>query len=206
MIQELDILEQWLRLGGGAFALVTLALLFTGIWRGARRQAGRRTGTTPGLLRMPWFYVGASILFFGICYLTWRPLPLTLSSIQRIATLVIGALLFYSGMAFVLWGRLALGDMYFVSTGFGAQLFANHRLVTGGPYAIVRHPMYLGITLAVFGGIFLFQTWTMVILLVMPLGLARRARVEERTLASEFGGQWQEYCQRVPAFFPHWRH
>lgn len=205
MSQELDILEQWLRLGGGAFALVTLATIFYGIWRGAQSQAGRRVGAAPGLLRIPWFYLAASVIFFGFCYLTWRPLPLALSSSQRIAALVIGAILYFPGMAFVLWGRLALGKMYFVSTGFGAQLFAGHRLVTGGPFAIVRHPMYFGITLAVIGGILLFQTWTMLLLLVMPLGLARRARIEEQALAAEFGKPWQEYCQRVPAFFPRLR-
>lgn len=205
MSQQLDILERMLRLGGLAFALVTLAVIFSGIWRGAHRQAGRRVGAAPGLLHMPWFYLAASAIFFGVCYLTWRPLPVTLSTTLRIASLVIGALVYFPGMAFVLWGRLALGDLYFVSTGFGAQLFAGHRLVTGGPFAIVRHPMYFGIALAVTGGIFLFQTWTMVLLLVMPLGMARRARIEERALAAEFGPQWQEYCQRVPAFFPHWR-
>jgi protein-S-isoprenylcysteine O-methyltransferase Ste14 len=205
MSQELDILEQWLRLGGGAFALVTLAVIFAGIWRGARRQAGRLIGAAPVLLHMPWFYLAASVIFFTFCYLTWRPLPLTLSPSQGTAALAIGALLYFPGMAFVLWGRLALGDMYFVSTGFGAQLFAGHRLVTGGPFAIVRHPMYFGIALAVIGGIFLYQTWTMVLLLVMPLGLARRARVEEQALALELGAQWQEYCQRVPTFFPRWR-
>ena len=205
MNQWLDLLESCLQICGGAFALLTLASIYTGVWRGARRQAGRRSGPVPGLLHMPWFYLAASLIFFGVCYLTWRPLPVTLSTTQRLAALVIGALLYFPGIGFVLWGRLALGEMYFVSTGFGAQLFAGHRLVTRGPYAIVRHPMYFGIALAVIGGIFLYQTWTMVLLLVLPLGLARRARVEERALAAEFGLQWQEYSAQVSAFLPRWR-
>jgi protein-S-isoprenylcysteine O-methyltransferase Ste14 len=123
----------------------------------------------------------------------------------RITALILGSLLYFPGMALTLWGRLALGRMYFVSTGMGAQLFADHRLVTRGPYAIVRHPMYLGITLAAIGGLFLYQTWTMVFFLLLPLGLIRRARIEEKVLEAEFGSQWSDYCRRVPALVPRLR-
>ena len=59
-------------------------------------------------------------------------------------------------MAFVLWGRIALGKNYFVSTGFGVQLFADHQLVMKGPFAIVRHPMYVGLILASFGALLIY--------------------------------------------------
>jgi len=62
------------------------------------------------------------------------------------------------GLAFVLWGRLALGRMYFVSTSFGAQLYADHQLVTHEPFAIVRHPMYSGLIAAGIGSLLLYQT------------------------------------------------
>jgi len=198
----LDFLEGLVRWLAGLFTLATLAAIFYGIGRGARHPAGRKSGAATNLLHMPWFYLAGSGLFFGFLYLLWRPLPVTLSPALRAATLALGGLLYFTGMGFVLWGRLVLGKMYFVSTGFGAQLFKDHRLVKGGPFAMVRHPMYFGISLAVIGGIFLFQTWAMVLLLVMPPGLTRRARREEAALAAEFGEQWQAYCRRVPAFFP----
>jgi protein-S-isoprenylcysteine O-methyltransferase Ste14 len=119
--------------------------------------------------------------------------------------LALGSLLFFPGLAFTLWGRLALGKNYFVSTGFGAQLFADHQLVTRGPYAIVRHPMYTGIFLAALGSLLIYCTWTTLLFACFSPALAVRARREETALAAEFGEQWADYCRRVPPFFPRWR-
>ena len=154
------------------------------------------------LLRSPIFYLFTSLGYFGLCWLLWRPIPFALSDSMRIAVLVLGGLLYFAGLGLVAWGRLALGGQYFVSTSQAAQLFAGHRLVTAGPYAVVRHPMYLGILLAGLGGILLFRTWTLVFFSLNFLGLLVRARREEQVLAAEFGEQWRDYCQKVPAYFP----
>ena len=202
----LDSVEAIIRWLGGLLAYITLGLVFYGIWRGTRRQAGRTTGQMGRYLRSPWFYLVTSAIYFGICFLGWKPLPLTISQPAHIWTLAIGALLYFPGMSLALWGRLALGRNYFVSTGFGAQLFASQGLVTGGPYAIVRHPMYTGIILAAFGSLLIYHTWTTVLFACFAPALLIRARREEAALRAEFGEQWQDYCQRVPAFIPRlWR-
>jgi protein-S-isoprenylcysteine O-methyltransferase Ste14 len=105
-------------------------------------------------------------------------------------------------MGLVVWGRLALAENYFVSTGMGAQLFAGHELVTSGPYAIVRHPMYTGLALAALGSLLLFTTWTTLFFAIFAPLVTIRARREEMALSAEFGETWQAYCRRVPAFFP----
>ena len=202
---SLETAETILRWAGGALAFTTLGVIFYGIWRGIQQRAGRQVGIAPGMLRSPLFYIAASAIYFAVCILLWQPLPLELSPPARLAALVCGSGLFFPGIGLVLWGRLTLGRMYFVSTGMGAQLFADHRLVTHGPFALVRHPMYTGIALAALGGLLLYQNWTLVAMLLLPLGLARRARNEERVLAAEFGEQWQEYCRSVPAFLPRWK-
>jgi protein-S-isoprenylcysteine O-methyltransferase Ste14 len=115
----------------------------------------------------------------------------------------VGALLYFPGMAFVIWARFTLGRYYFVSTGFGAQLFADHQLVTNGPFAIVRHPMYVGLFLASIGALLLYFTWTTLFFAFFAPLLMFRARREEQVLSAEFGDQWAMYCQRVPMLVPH---
>jgi protein-S-isoprenylcysteine O-methyltransferase Ste14 len=183
----------------GVFALSVLVFLLWSILRAAQRPAGAGAGKQLSWLHSPLFYVAASAFFFGLCILMWIPLP-ALPFSNEIA--ILGALLCFPGLAFVLWGRLALGNMYFVSTGFGAQLFARHRLVTNGPYKIVRHPMYFGLLVAGIGGLLLYQTWTGVVFVGCGLGVIRRALREEEVLAREFGAQWAEYSTRVPMLFP----
>jgi protein-S-isoprenylcysteine O-methyltransferase Ste14 len=202
----LEPIESILRLLGGLLAYATLGMVFYGIWRGTRRQAGRVTGKMGRYLRSPWFYLVTSAIYFGICFLGWIPLPLIIPPQVHIWVLAIGSIFYFPGMSLTLWSRLALGNNYFVSTGFGAQLFASQQMVTNGPYAVVRHPMYAGIILAALGSLLIYHTWTTVLFACFAPALYFRARREETALAAEFGQQWQEYCQRVRAFFPRlWR-
>ena len=198
-LETLGSIVRWL---GGLLAYLTLGAVFYGIWRGTHRQAGRITGQMGHFLRSPWFYLVTMALFFGSAYLGWMPLPLALSLQFRLGLLVIGSIFYFPGMGLVLWGRLVLGKFYFVSTGFGAQLFAGHQLISSGPFAIVRHPMYLGLMLSAFGSLLMYATWTTLFFACFAPFLFFRARREEAALAAEFGEQWLEYCRRVPAFFP----
>ena len=195
----MTLLIAFLRIAGGIFAVIILAFLLWSILRAAKRPTGAGVGTQLSWLHSPLFYIAASVLFFGLCFLLWIPLP-PLPAADEIA--ILGAILCLPGLAFVLWGRIALGTMYFVSTGFGAQLFAGHRLITQGPYRIVRHPMYFGLLIAGIGGLLLYQTWTGVVFVGCGLGVIRRALREEEVLAGTFGAEWMEYCRRVPMLLP----
>jgi protein-S-isoprenylcysteine O-methyltransferase Ste14 len=199
---NLSLVDSTIRWLGGLLAYTTLGVILYGIWRGTQRQAGLTTGLTGAWLRSPWFYLASVVLFFSICYFGWILMPLTVSPPIRVVMLIVGTLLYFPGMLFVMWGRLALGKNYFVSTGFGAQLFSDHQLVTTGPFAIVRHPMYAGIILAALGSLLIYHTWTTLLFTCFAPLTAVRAHREEQALAAEFGEQWQEYCKRVPAFFP----
>ncbi len=96
--------------------------------------------------------------------------------------------------------------MYKTSSGFGVQLNIEHRLVTHGPFALMRHPLYLGLQVAAIGGLLLYRTWTFVFVIVNFLALIIRAKREEEALAMEFGEQWEEYTRHVPAWIPRFRH
>lgn len=201
-IQTFESVIQWL---AGLLAYAALGVVLFGVWRGTRQQAGRAVGLSANWLRSWWFYLASSVFFLGVAYLGWKSLPLTISSSTRVAMLILGSLLYFPGMLFLLWGRLTLGKNYFVSTGFGAQLFKDHQLITSGPYAIVRHPMYAGLISAALGSLLIYFTWTTVYFACFAPLMFFRARREETALSAEFGEQWRDYRERVPAFIPQLR-
>ena len=199
----LETIIQWL---GGLFAYSSLAIVLYGVWRGTQREAGRATGLRGNWLRSWWFYLASSVFFFGIAWLGWKPLPWLISDSARLWMLIFGSFLYFPGMSLLLWARLTLGKNYFVSTGFGAQLFKDHQLVTSGPFAFIRHPMYAGLILAALGALLIYFTWTTVYFAVFAPFTLIRAKREETVLSQEFGEQWQEYCKHVPMLLPKlWR-
>jgi len=187
---------------GGILAYSILAVLFYGIWKGTRRKVGRISGWMGTLLRSAWFYALGSIVFLGLCIIGWIPLPITPGVQWQAWLLGIGSVLLFPGMALVLWGRLALGREYFVSTSQGAQIFADQHLVKTGIYAVLRHPMYVGLILAAWGSLLVYATWTTLFFAICAPFIVLRAKQEDAVLAAEFGEQWQEYSRSVPGFFP----
>ena len=200
----LDALEWWVGAVGLAGLLAAILYVYWGLWLSLRRPLGRKTGSPESMLNSA-FYTLAGAGYFALCFFLWRPLPLTPSGWVRVAALAAGSALLYAGIALVIWGRLALGRMYNVSSGLGVQLYKDHKLVTEGPYAIVRHPMYLGILLVALGGLLVYRTWTFVFFLGNFPGIYHRAVREEEALALEFGDQWTAYAERVPAWLPRLR-
>nr|WP_306264842.1 isoprenylcysteine carboxylmethyltransferase family protein [Pararhizobium sp. IMCC3301] len=84
---------------------------------------------------------------------------------------------------------------------YQAQLSGT--LATGGPYAQVRHPQYLGFILVLTG--FLVQWPTLLTLAMYPVLIwmyVRLARAEKRETRANFGAQFDTYAARVPAFVP----
>ena len=197
--------ERIVQLSGGLFAYSALAIVMYGVWRGTKREAGRTTGLNASWLRSPWFYLASCALFFEIAYLGWKPLLWTISPSVQLWLLVVGSLLYFPGMALLVWARLTLGKNYFVSTGFGAQLFKDHQLITNGPYAFIRHPMYVGLILAALGSLLIYFTWTTVYFAIFAPFTLVRAKREETALSEDFGNRWVEYCKHVPMLIPHMR-
>lgn len=205
MEEGIPLAETLLHGVGGGFAYTIFFILLYGIWRGTRQPAGRMSGAAASWLRSMAFYGLASILFLAISIYFWKPLPLSFSTGARWVFLVIGSILYFPGLGLLLWGRLVLGKMYFVSTSMGAQLFKGHRLVTRGPFAYIRHPMYTGLVAAALGSLVLYHTWTTLAFAFFAPFVLLRARREEAALAAEFGEEWARYCKRVPAFLPRFR-
>ena len=77
------------------------------------------------------------------------------------------------------------------------QAERGHRVVSDGPYALVRHPMYGGTLLLIAGvPLLLGSWWGLALAPVIILLFAVRAVMEERTLMAELPG-YRDYAARV---------
>ena len=86
-----------------------------------------------------------------------------------------------------------------------ARVTDRHELITTGPYAIVRHPIYtamLGLLIAS-GLTFSTPAATATGLVLYVTGTWRRTKSEERLLTAAFGAQYADYRRRVPALIPY---
>jgi protein-S-isoprenylcysteine O-methyltransferase Ste14 len=113
---------------------------------------------------------------------------------QRLA----GTLVIAGGAALMVWALV-----YFRSWRFRATLDKGHELATGGPFRILRHPIYMGLNLLALGTALWVPTaivWAAFVL--MAIGSDLRARAEETLLRQAFDSSYREYCARTRRFVP----
>ena len=116
----------------------------------------------------------------------WSDVPLWLQALGAIAIAV--------GMYITF---LTMRANTFAAPVVKIQAARGHRVVSDGPYAVVRHPMYGGALLLIAGiPLLLGSWWGLVMALVIVLLLAVRAVLEERTLMAELPG-YTDYAARV---------
>ena len=105
-----------------------------------------------------------------------------------------GGLLFLLGYALVLWAMYA---NKFFSQVVRIQTERGHVAVTAGPYRIVRHPGYLGITTSMLGAVFLLDCpYGLACFLLYLVLIILRTRLEDRTLLAELPG-YPEFAART---------
>lgn len=75
----------------------------------------------------------------------------------------------------------------------------RRELITTGPYALVKHPLYTGVALLVLPWVgFLCNSWLGALIgIVVYLGSRLFSPEEEEILAMIFGDEWEEYCRNV---------
>lgn len=77
------------------------------------------------------------------------------------------------------------------------------KLVTDGPYSIVRHPNFAGIIYMNIACIFFFRTlWLIPPICVFFVFWYLEARSEERVLIEKFGESYRNYMKNTGMFFP----
>ena len=105
-----------------------------------------------------------------------------------------------TGLALTWWARIYLGRLW--SSAITRK--EKHRLVETGPYALVRHPIYTGLILALLATAAIEATQVALLgALLIALGLWVKARAEERFLSTELSpATYESYRRRVPMLVP----
>ncbi|TIT59667.1 MAG: isoprenylcysteine carboxylmethyltransferase family protein, partial [Mesorhizobium sp.] len=81
----------------------------------------------------------------------------------------------------------------------------RHELVSAGPYALVRHPMYTSFLLMGLGQAFLLPNWVAGISGLIGFAVLFLLRVdkEERMMLENFGSQYRAYMEKTKRIVPY---
>jgi protein-S-isoprenylcysteine O-methyltransferase Ste14 len=112
--------------------------------------------------------------------------------------MLVGAALAVLGVGFAVWARLTLGSNW----GMPMTLRENPELVTGGPYAFVRHPIYTGLIFAVLGTALVFGGIWLSIFVVACVYFALSAGREEKDMVERFPDAYPAYRARTKRLVP----
>jgi protein-S-isoprenylcysteine O-methyltransferase Ste14 len=142
--------------------------------------------------------IGAWGLF--MFYLKWD-VPLVRASLE-VPAFALGGVLAMAGMALAAAGKLRLGRWF--SATFGVK--PGHELVTDGPYALVRHPIYAGLLAALLGASVAWNSLaTLALAAALSVPLFFHTVYEERLFDAHFGPAYETYRRRVPRLIPRLR-
>lgn len=158
------------------------------------RRRGRERRRDPRSLGGMSLQGAGMALVFSVNEVWARATPVTVLRAAG-AILLAGA-----GAALILAAFRTLGKQWSLT----ARVLEDHRLVTAGPYALVRHPIYTGL-LALLLATGLAKSGpleTAGAALVYVAGTLLRTRREEALLRETFGAEYEAYARRVPAIVP----
>jgi protein-S-isoprenylcysteine O-methyltransferase Ste14 len=111
----------------------------------------------------------------------------------------IGAAITVSGILVALWARFLLGRNWSANV----TIKRDHQLIRTGPYALVRHPIYSGFSLAILGTAIAFGEIRDLIALVLAVtGWRLKLVVEEQFMMEQFGAEYVDYKRHVKALVP----
>jgi len=110
-----------------------------------------------------------------------------------------GLLMVTAGLALAVWARTHLGRNWSGTV----TVKEDHELVRSGPYAIVRHPIYTGLLLAMLGTAIILGEWRgLSAVCFLSAAFLLKLRREERFMAESFPETYPGYRARVPALVP----
>jgi protein-S-isoprenylcysteine O-methyltransferase Ste14 len=141
-----------------------------------------------GLAILPGFYVATGI-------------PASADYPAKWWAIVLGAIVYASALWVFRRSHKELGRNWSITL----EIRERHALVSGGPYAIIRHPMYTSFMLMGLGQAFLLSNWVAGIAGLIGFAVLFFLRVdkEERMMLENFGPEYRAYMERTKRIIPY---
>jgi len=143
--------------------------------------------------------VGIALVFFPRTHISFLATSLHLTS----AIALTGLCLTIAGLAFAAWARDVLGHNW-----SGRVIIQDHhQLITAGPYAYVRHPLYTGLLVAMAGTVLVAgEAGSLLGYLFAIAFFTFKAQREEQILEKEFGAVYSNYRAHTGGLLPRIAH
>ena len=126
--------------------------------------------------------------------LGWRYLP-DAEWVAWMGTATTGA-----GAIWAIWARVLLGRNWSSSV----TIKQDHSFIRGGPYRFVRHPIYTGGILGLFGAAIVQGTiGAFIAVALASVGWWGKSRLEEEYMVAQFGAEYRQYRHEVKALIPY---
>jgi protein-S-isoprenylcysteine O-methyltransferase Ste14 len=115
------------------------------------------------------------------------------------ATAYTGLTLTIAGVAFTIWARFYLGSNW----SGRPTIKEGHTLIRSGPYAVVRHPIYSGISLGLLGtAIAQGKLGSLIGTVLILIAFKVKSRLEEAFMMEQFGAAYVRYKEQVKGLIP----
>ncbi len=181
--------------------ILSLWIVFIAVWAVMAVSAKRNVGA-----RFRWGEIGwrvaIVVLVVGALYI-----PAVRRALRNARTYAAGAgalsgpvgvALCALGIGLAIWARLHLGRNW----GTPMSRKENPDLVTTGPYAHIRHPIYAGMLLGMLGSAIGQSAFWSIPLVFSAVYFVYSARREERLMMEQFPGQYPAYMRRTKMLVP----
>jgi protein-S-isoprenylcysteine O-methyltransferase Ste14 len=172
-----------------------LGILVIGKRGAARQETKRKAKSLVGFL--------LQCVAYGTCFVFHRIYFSPILAMSKITEQILAAFTIAAAVASVsicFRSARTLGKQWALA----ARVIEGHELITSGPYAHVRNPIYLAMLGMFFATGLAVSRWPAMLLalLVFMIGTRIRIRSEERLLREAFQPRFDDYARRVPALFP----
>jgi protein-S-isoprenylcysteine O-methyltransferase Ste14 len=141
-----------------------------------------------GLAILPGFYIATGI-------------PETANYSASAWAVALGSILFCVALWVFRISHKELGRNWSITL----EIREKHRLVTSGPYAVIRHPMYTSFLLMALGQALLLSNWVVGLagLVGFAVLFSLRVNKEERMMLENFGPQYRAHMERTKRIIPY---